>query len=675
MRRRGAVGLFALALVLFGLGAGRDAFDRWVLATPLPPLTAETSVEVLDRNGELLRPFLVADGRWRLAVRLDEVDPAYVEMLVRYEDKRFWRHSGVDVIAMGRAVAQALRSGRVVSGGSTLTMQVARLLEDGTTGQMDGKLRQLRLALALERHLTKEEILTLYMNRAPFGGNIEGVRAASYAWLGKPPRRLTPAQAALLVALPQSPERRRPDRDPEAAQAARDRVLMRMARDGVLPPAEVEAALTEGSPQGRNAFPALAAHLAGRLAEEAPDVGVHRTTLDAGLQAGLEALAAEAARQAGARMQVALIVADHRTGEVLAQVGSAGYGDARDGFVDMTRALRSPGSTLKPLIYGLAFDRGLAHPETLIADRPVSYDGYAPRNFDGLFRGELRVRQALQLSLNVPAVALLEALGPQHLLTALRRAGAEPALPEGGAPGLAVALGGVGLTLEDLVRAYAAVANGGQAVDLRTGAARDGFAARALMGRAAAWQLADILRDAPRPEGVLGEGIAFKTGTSYGYRDAWALGFDGAHVVGVWMGRPDGTPVPGLSGVTRAAPALFRVFEHLGAVAPLPPPPPETLLVSGARLPQALRRFGGAGTVGQPAVRIAFPPDGAVVEGTGLTVKLRDGRAPFAVLANGVPVARGHAREVEIDELGRGFSTVTVIDADGRAARVSVEMR
>lgn len=680
MRGRAAARLLvALVLVLGGLAAARDRFDAWIDATILPPLTAETSVEVLDRDGTLLRPFLVADGRWRLAVGFDGVDPGYVDMLVRYEDKRFWRHAGIDKIAMTRAVLQYLRNGRIISGGSTLTMQVARILEDGTTGQVSGKLRQMRVALALERRLSKEEILTLYLNRAPFGGNLEGVRAASYAYFRKPPNRLTPAQSALLVALPQSPEARRPDRDPAAARASRDRVLMRMVSDEILDPAEARAALTEPAPARRHDFPALAAHLSERVIAEDPVVGTHRLTLDAGLQGGLEDLAAAAVRDAGDRMQVAILVADHQTGEILASVGSSAYtADARQGYVDMTQALRSPGSTLKPLVYGLAFDMGLAHPETLIADRPVSYDGYAPQNFDGIFRGELRVRRALQLSLNVPVVALLDAMGPQHLLTGLRRAGAEPALPGTGQPGLAVALGGIGITLEDLVRLYAALGHGGTAVDLRVRPdATEGFLPRRLMNAAAAWQIADILRDAPRPAGVMGAEIAYKTGTSYGYRDAWSIGFDGRHVVGVWMGRADGTPVPGIYGGGLAAPVMFSAFDRLKPEAePIAPPPPETLIVSHDRLPQNLQRFRPRGALSpQEGPRIAFPPDGAIVEGDILVAKVRDGDAPFTWLANGAPVLQGHTREVQIDGLGPGFSDLTVIDARGRAARVAVQLR
>ncbi len=669
--------LFIVALLLWSLAFARDSFDNWIDATVLPPLVTETSVEVLDRNGDLLRAYTVGDGTWRLATTLDAVDPAYVDMLIRYEDNRFRSHNGVDLLAMARAVAQAVLNGGVVSGGSTLTMQVARLIEDSGTGALSGKLRQMRVAWALERRYSKDEILTLYLNHAPFGGNIEGVRAATFAWFGKPPARLTPAQAALLVAIPQSPEGRRPDRHPDRAESARNRVLARMVRDGLLPEDEAQAALTEPVPAARSDFPLLAPHLADRLRAADPLAAFHLTTLDAQLQRRFEQLAAQAVADRSDRLQVALLVADHRTGEILATVGSAAYtADARQGFVDMTMALRSPGSTLKPLIYGLAFDRGLAHPETLIADRPTDFSGYRPTNFDGLFRGEIPVRTALQLSLNIPAVSLLEAMGPAHLMAALRRAGATPVIPDGGAPGLAIALGGVGLTLTDLACTYAALAHQGTAVDLRvTPTPTPGFLPHTIMADTAAWQVADILRATPRPAGVLGDGIAYKTGTSYGNRDTWAIGFDGAHVVAVWMGRADGTPVPGAFGTLLAAPVLFAAFERLGPVEPLPPPPPATLIVAADRLPQPLRTFHRAGddTAGGPA--ITFPPDGAVIDGTRLTVRVQDGLPPWTWLANGLPVVTTHRPETQLPDLGPGFSALTVIDAAGRAASAQVELR
>jgi penicillin-binding protein 1C len=678
MTRRGSKGLLALALTLWMAALGRDGFDAWVDATVLPPLVVETGVEVLDRHGTLLRAYTVADGRWRLGVSLDAVDPAYLAMLIRYEDKRFYEHHGVDARALLRGVVQAARSGHVVSGGSTLTMQVARLLEDSGTGSWAGKLRQIRVALALERTLSKDAILTLYLNLAPFGGNIEGVRAASLAYFNKPPRRLTPAEAALLVALPQSPEIRRPDRDTVAASDARDRVLARLRDAGVLDPATYTAAVRGPVSAIRYPFPAIAPHLADRAVAADPLADTQHLTIDAPLQTSLEALAADATAGRSDRLQVAIVVADHQTGEILASIGSAAYrNDARAGFLDLTQARRSPGSTLKPLIYGLGFDRGMIHPETLIADRPTDFGGYKPENFDGLFRGELRVRTALQLSLNIPAVSVTEALGPAHLIAGLRRAGADPQLP-GGQPGLAVALGGVGLTLEDLTRLYAAIANGGTAVDLRwLQSATEGFAPRRVMGRVAAWEVADILLEVPRPIGVRGTGIAFKTGTSYGHRDAWAIGFDGQHVIGVWMGRADGTPVPGAFGGELAAPVMFEAFARLKPqITPIGPPPPETLLLPTARLPQPLQRFRSAAQIhADSGPSIAFPPDGAVLEGAPLTAKVRDGQAPFTWLANGLPVATTQSRQVELGNIGIGFSALTVIDANGQSARARIQIQ
>ena len=287
--------ILLVACLLFAAGA-RDAFDDWVDRTALPALLADTSVEVVDRDGQLLRAYTVDSGIWRMGARLDEVDQHYISMLVAYEDQRFWQHKGVDLWAFGRAVLQAASQGKIVSGGSTLTMQVARLLEDSGTGAWRGKWRQIRLALALERRLEKAEILQLYLTHAPFGGNLEGIRAATLAWFGKEPKRLTPAQTALLVALPQSPNARRPDRFPSAATEARRRVLLRAEAEGVLTSEAVEAAEMTPVPNARRDFPALSAHLADRAVAERPSATSHQLTLSYEKQKSLEALAARALR-------------------------------------------------------------------------------------------------------------------------------------------------------------------------------------------------------------------------------------------------------------------------------------------------------------------------------------------------------------------------------------------
>ncbi|MBL9075666.1 penicillin-binding protein 1C [Tabrizicola sp.] len=674
--------IICLALALWLAALGRDRFDQWIDATILPPLALEMSVEVLDRDGDLLRAYTVADGRWRLALPVDRVDPLYLRMLLAYEDKRFRVHSGVDWRSVLRAGLQAAWNGRVVSGGSTLTMQVARLLEEGTTGQVGGKLRQMRVALALERRLTKDQILQLYLHLAPFGGNLEGVRAASISYFGKEPARLTPAEAALLVAIPQSPETRRPDRAADRAEAARNRVLTRAVGEGVIDAEEAGAALREAVPGLRKPFPALSPHLADCAREEEPLALAHRLTIDGKLQKKLETLAQEAVAGKGEQLQVAILVADHASGEILASVGSAGYqADLRQGFVDMTQALRSPGSTLKPLVYALAFDEGLGHPETMIDDKPMSFGTYAPQNFDKLHLGTIRMREALQLSRNIPVVALTEALGPAKLVSAMEKAGMKPVFP-GDKPGLAIALGGVGVTLSDMVQLYAAIARGGVVRPLSWRQDAEVPEGQRVVSEVAAWEVGDILAGLAPPPGAPSNRLAYKTGTSYGHRDAWAIGFDGRHVIGVWMGRADGTPVPGAFGAEVAAPVLFQAFNRLkGKLDPQPAAPASTLLVANAELPLPLQRFKSRSAVfeaAEDAPAVAFPPDGAEVEllASGLKVKVAGGTAPFTWLADGVPVVVGSdAREAMLAMPGAGFVTLSVIDAEGRSDRVQVRVR
>ncbi len=669
-----------LGLALIVAGTTRDLFDQWVEDTDLPPLIREVSTEVRDRNGELLRVYTVENGRWRLAINPETVDRGYIDMLIAYEDKRFYQHAGIDPRAIFRATAQAIWEGEVVSGGSTLTMQVARLLENSGTGALNGKLRQMRVALALERKLSKDQILQLYLEHAPFGGNLEGVRAASYAWFGKGPKRLTNAQAALLVALPQAPEARRPDRSVAQAEAARTRILTRAYQSGLLTSEGYNTALTEALPKSRQAFPNLAAHLSDRAKQDDPVAIRHDLTIEKSLQSKLENLALQAIRGMPQDVSVAIVAADHQTGEILASIGSAGYGadDTRQGYVDMTRAFRSPGSTLKPLVYAMAFDHGLAHPQTLIDDRPVSFGRYAPQNFDNVFRGELTVTDALRQSLNIPVVLLLDELGPAHLLDALHRSRVETKLP-GGTAGLAVGLGGIGVSAEGLTQLYAMIARQGSLSELRWRQGENEQLRRQVLSRSAAWQVGDILAGLAPPRGFPKHRLAYKTGTSYGHRDAWAVGFDGRHVATVWIGRPDGTPVPGAFGGQIAAPVLFEVFQKIKPkLDALPPPPPETLILSTAQLPKPLRKFSGraaASAAARDAPKLIFPPDGArlLLKQEALTVKLRDGVGPFTWLANGVPVKTDERRrEAEINGLGKGFSKLSVIDANGRASSVTV---
>jgi penicillin-binding protein 1C len=673
----------------------------WIVSLGPAPLgkDLEFSTRVVDREGRLLRAYATSEGRWRLPARVADVDPRFFDVLFAYEDKRFRAHRGVDPLALMRAALQLATSGRIRSGGSTLTMQVARLLEPRSGRSFLAKLRQIVRAVEIERVLSKDEVLALYLDLAPYGGNIEGIRAASLAYFGKDPRRLTLGEAALLVALPQSPERRRPDRSAAAARTARNRVLDRYAATGGVPADEIELAKAEPVPTGRHPMPMLAPHAADRAIGAAPASKELRLTIDADLQRNLQELArarVHALAQAlGPDISLAILVVDNATGEVLADIGSPDYFDERRaGQVDMTQALRSPGSTLKPFIYGLGFEDGFIHPETLIDDRPERYGNYAPRNFNFTFAGTVTVRQALQQSLNMPAVAVLNRVGASRLAARLAQAGAALVLPEGQAPGLAIGLGGAGIKLSDLVMLYAGIARLGIVLPLSERMEDDGTLGmlpphkgegKRLMGAVAAWYVSDVLLGSPPPENGTPGRIAFKTGTSYGYRDAWSIGFDGKHTIGVWVGRADGTPVPGLVGRTAAAPILFDAFARMGAApAALPRPPAGVLVTSSAKLPPPLKRFQPgrlAGGNAQASLHILFPPDGARLDLSTtdgkpdpVPLKITGAVAPLTVLVNGIPTPPQARGALFFRPDGPGFSRVTVIDSSGTTDSVVVRV-
>lgn len=684
-----AAAMAVVAVVTTGAVAG------WIVSLGPPPLAKarEVSTIVLDRNGKLLRAFAMADGRWRLPVdATTDVDPGYLNLLLGYEDQRFYSHAGIDPLALGRAAWQLLTRGHIVSGGSTITMQLARLIEPRRRRSIYAKLRQMVRALQLERELTKGEILNLYLTLAPFGGNLEGIRAASLAYFGKEPKRLSLAESALLVALPQSPERRRLDRHPAAAHAARDRVLMRMVEDSRIGAEDARRAMAVPVVRTRRPFPMLAPHSADQALATNKNSNLIRLTLEARLQRQFETLAHERAAALGPDISVGILAVDNATGDVVAHVGSADYFSERlAGQVDMTRAVRSPGSTLKPFIYGLAFEDGLVHPDSLIDDRPVRFGSYAPENFDMTFQGTVPVRRALQLSLNVPAIELLDRVGASRLSSRLKQAGASLVLPRDETPGLAMGLGGVGVTLHDLVQIYSGIPRLGGVMPLREIEPDDSSVREPLrlMDAVAAWQVGNVLLGTPPPENAVRNRIAFKTGTSYGYRDAWSVGFDGRMTIGVWVGRPDGAPVPGLIGRVAAAPILFDAFARTGRLpAPLPKAPRGTLIAANAKLPLPLQRFRSAGELIRTAdhkrrLHIQFPLNGSRIDaGAGqgtlspLPVKVTGGSLPMTMLVNGKAVgAIDGRRQRMIDPPGPGFVRLTVMDAAGTTDTVTVRIQ
>lgn len=572
-----------MALATLLLLALALALDR-LFPLPLPDAEGGATV-VLARDGTPLRAFADRDGVWRYPVQLDEVSPLYIDALLTYEDRWFYRHPGINPLAMARAFGQWLMHRRIVSGGSTLTMQVARIL-DGTPHSALGKARQMLRAVQLEAHLSKREILTLYLDRAPFGGTIEGVEAAAWAYLGKPATRLSRAEAALLVVLPQAPSRLRPDRHADAARRARDKVLERMAERGVWTQAQVQDARIEAVAARTLQAPLSAALLADRLRERQPQARRITTTIDAGLQHALEGRVTDYLARLPERTSAALLVVDNATLEARAYVGSAAFGDAaRLGHVDMVRAWRSPGSTLKPFLYGLALDDGLIDSESLLIDAPQSVGSYRPGNFGLAFNGPIGAAEALRLSLNVPAVDLLDRVGAKRFAARLAHAGLALRLPRGVEPSLPIILGGAGVRMEDLVGAYTALNRGGVAGRVRY-RSDEAPSDRRLLSEGAAWIVRDILEANPRPgyaPGTFDPGsrprVAWKTGTSYGFRDAWAVGATRGYTLAVWIGRPDGTPLPGQYGAVTALPLLFQVVDSLPrtALAATPQPPPASV--------------------------------------------------------------------------------------------------
>lgn len=532
---------------------------------PLPLHEVNPARVVVDEKGIPLWRFADRDGIWRYPVTIEEVSPRYLEALIQYEDRWFWDHPGVNPFSVLRAAWQDLLAGKVISGGSTLTMQVARLL-DPHSRTLGGKVRQLWRALQLEWHLSKAEILTLYLNRAPFGGTLQGVGAASWAYLGKSPAQLSYSEAALLAVLPQAPSRLRPDRWPQRAEAARNKVLNRMASQGVWSARQVKESQEEPVWLAPRQMPQLAPLFSRMMLGKSRDSKVV-TTLDATLQRQLEELALNWKSRLPPRSSLAMIVLDHTDMKVRGWVGSVDINDdSRFSHVDMISAIRSPGSVLKPFVYGLAMDEGLIHPASLLQDVPRRTGDYRPGNFDSGFHGPISMSEALVRSLNLPAVQVLEAYGPKKFAGMLRNAGLPLLLPAGAQPNLSLILGGAGARLADIAAAYSAFARQGRAGKLRL-KPDDPLLERPLLSPGSAWIIRRILANEaqPLPDSALAQVVplAIKTGTSYGYRDAWAIGLNARYVIGVWTGRLDGTPVAGQFGFASAVPVLNQVNNLL----------------------------------------------------------------------------------------------------------------
>lgn len=599
--------------LLLALAVPAGVFVLFLLLDLLFPFPVENlhrppARMVLDRDGEPLRFFLPADQRWRFPVRLADLPPEVPRALVASEDRRFYRHFGVDPAAVARAAWSNLRAGEVVSGASTIPMQIARMADPGPR-TLGSKLRESFRALQLEWHYGKDELLEQYLNLTPYGGNVEGVGAASWFYFGKPPGQLSIGEIALLTALPRSPVRYDPVRHPEAARIARDRVLRQLVERGAFSPREIEDALRQPVPARRRTPPFAAPHFSEMAIRLFPGEVELRSTVDRNVQT----IAEEQVRRRIAELRstgignAAVVVIENRTRAVRALVGSAGFREtAFQGQVNGAVARRSPGSTLKPYLYALALDQGRVMPDSYLLDIPTDFAGYVAENYDEQYRGRVTVRGALILSLNACTVRLLSEVGLADFHRLLVRGGLATLDRPAEQYGLPLVLGAGEVTLLDLTNLYATLAEGGVHRPVRlleeTEGDQDGRAASArgtfgpsrrssqpidrgdpgrLFSAESAAVLTGILTDVRRPD--LPEAwdltrdvpaVAWKTGTSYGHRDAWAVGFSAEHTIGVWVGNFDGKPRKGIAGSQHAGPLLFDLFRALeGRGTGLPRPP------------------------------------------------------------------------------------------------------
>jgi len=538
---------------------------------PVSALHPPAATVIYDRDGEILRVVLPPDEKYRMPVTLDELPPDLIQALIASEDRWFYKHPGVNPFAVARAAWTNVRAGHVVSGASTIPMQIARMMEPKRRSFRSKFIEMVR-ALQLTRRYSKRELLEDYVNLAPYGRNIEGIGAASYFYFGKKPAQLSLGEIALLTTLPRSPNRYDPLRDPKQARAARDEVLRQLESRGAFSRAEIEKALLQPVPTGMRRAPFVAPHFTDLAFARGGHAARLHTTLDAGVQSIAERQVA--ARIASLRAfgieNAAVVVIENDTRAVRAMVGSANFFDSRhDGQVNGAFSRRSPGSTLKPFLYAKAFDEGLLLPDSYVLDIPTDFSGYVAENYDGNYRGRLTAREALVLSLNASSVRLLARVGLEDFVQLLRSGGLTTLDRRSGAYGLPLILGAGEVTLLDLTNLYATLANGGmhRPPSMFAQARVDG---ERIFSPEASRMVAEILCEVRRPDlpqtwDLTREApaVAWKTGTSYGHRDAWSVGFSKRYTIGVWVGNFDGRGQKGISGSEHAAPLLFDLFRTI----------------------------------------------------------------------------------------------------------------
>lgn len=646
----------------------------------------EYSVQIYSKDNHALRFFTTTKGYWRFPIDLKNIDKKYIEALIEYEDKRFYQHHGVDFLSLSRAVIQLISERHIISGASTISMQTIRLLQPAQRSWTN-KMVEMLQAWRMEAELSKQDILALYLSLAPYGGNIQGIEAASYFYFGKTARRLTYSEIALLIALPQSPEQRRPDRHNQQASAGRNQVLNRLRDAGVITDDDFRLAKKQTLPQHRYQTPFWAPHLSQRLKQwaKAGNGFKVRSNLVFPLQLKLQRLADSLQAQFPVGETLAAMVVDNRTRQVIAHIGSGNYWDSSQ--IDLTQAIRSPGSTLKPFIYGLGFEKKLFHPQSQVMDQPLRMvDGYGPKNFNNQFYGQVDIIQALQASLNIPAIKALNKVGAQTLVNRFNSLGIQLYLPKNQAPGLPIALGGAGSNLEDLLALYLGLANQGKYQSLTFFDKQKTEPFKKLLSAQASWYLDYILQGVPLPAGYDQDEfnkIRFKTGTSYGFRDVWSIGYNNDYSVGVWRGRPDGGFTQNTSGLNYAAPILFEIFNFLPSTNNEALTKPQGVSLPGfTNLPRHMRWIENesmAYLMDKPKIR--YPLDGSTIEliepdRKALVLKAQSGTPPYHWLINGqYQPSFGDGSHQQWLVKYKGRVRITLIDSQGQQAYSEIDLK
>jgi len=544
----------------------------WLIPLPKEKLTPPPSTTVLDRAGKMLRVFLSQDEMWQIPISAEKISSTLKKAVIGYEDKYFYWHLGVNPIAIIRAAIANLKAGKIVQGGSTLTMQVARMMEPKER-TIPNKLIEIFRALQLELCYSKEEILTFYFNMAPYGGNIVGVGAASYLYFNKSPDQLSLGECALLATIPNSPNLFRPDIDLQATNKARAKVLKLLHNSGKISPQQLEEALSEPIPEKRYDLPFLIPHLSTKLLQMYPQNSLLETTIDEKIQQ-LSTEILQTHLKPWQRQGInngAVVVIENQSQHILAMVGSYDFFDEpNQGQVNGAMAPRSPGSALKPFIYALGIEHGLIAPQSLLYDIPVEYSGYRPINYDETYHGVVTAENALIRSLNIPAVNLTAQLGDNGIYYFLKEAGISTLPKPKEHYGLSLILGGCEVTLLELTNLYSGLANGGKFRSYRFLKAQLEEQGQQLLNEGACYIMSEMLSQLRRPDlpsswefSLNLPKIAWKTGTSYGHRDAWSIGYTPQYTIGVWVGNFDGKGVPALVGAEVAAPILFSLFTAL----------------------------------------------------------------------------------------------------------------